>query len=209
MVERESTSLKKAAWRRRGFALLCAAIALALLAAGGCGLQTDEANKDLEKANAHQQQAEAIIAKLKALPTDWQNIFNTPGATPQEITAARALIAARVADLDSLTKEIHNWSYDINAISKLNVDDKIKEYVKLKSNSINQWEDYALTALTPLVKSYNNLLDSIALGQSAVQQQAAAAQIMSGVSDSIQKLEDCLDAQKTADNYFKTNKLGK
>jgi len=201
--------MRKPAWRRRGFALLCAAIALALLAAAGCGLQTDEANKDLVKANAHQQQAEAIIAKLKALPNDWQNIFATPAPTPQQITAARALIAARVADLDALEKEIRAWLFDVNAISKLNVDDKIKEYVKLKSSSIKQWEDYTLTGLTPLVKSYNNLLDTIALGQSAVQQQAAAAQITSAASDSIQKLEDCLNAQRAADNFFKANKLGK
>ena len=181
----------------------------ALMTAAGCGLQTDEANKDLAKANAHQQQAETLITRVKALPDDWQRIFSTPGATPQEVAQARELITARIADLDALDKAIKDWSNDIKAISKLNVDDKIKEYAKLKLASIKQWEDYSGLFLTPLVKAYGNLLDTIATGRPATEQQQAAAAITSQVSDSIQRLEECLQAQKTADDYFKDNKLGK
>ena len=190
-------------------AALCVALALAVLFAAGCGLQTDEANKDLVKANAHQQEAEALIARVKALPDDWQRIFATPNATPQEIAQARDIITARTADLEALNKATRSWAADITAISKLNVDDKIKEYAKLKLASIKAWQDYASLFLEPLVKAYGNLLDSIATGRPPAEQQAAAAQITSQVSDSIQRLEECVQAQKTADEYFKTNKLGK
>lgn len=209
VAEAVPKSVDSRGWRVACAAVLCMVLLAALMTAAGCGLQTDEANKDLAKANAHQQQAETLITRVKALPDDWQRIFSTPGATPQEVAQARELITARIADLDALDKAIKDWSNDIKAISKLNVDDKIKEYAKLKLASIKQWEDYSGLFLTPLVKAYGNLLDTIATGRPATEQQQAAAAITSQVSDSIQRLEECLQAQKTADDYFKDNKLGK
>jgi hypothetical protein len=210
VVEPErKASGNSSAWRIFYAAVLCLALALAVVPVAGCGLQTDQANKDLTKANAHQQEAEALIARVKALPDDWQRIFATPSPTPQQIAQVRDVITARVADLDALGKVTKNWSSDIKAISKLNVDDKIKEYARLKLASINAWEDYASLFLTPLVKGYGNLLDAMAAGRPASEQQAAASQLTGQVSDSIQRLQECLQTQKTADDYFKDNKLGK
>ena len=196
------------AGRRASAAVLCLVLLLALPAAG-CGLQTDQANADLAKANAHQQQAEALMNRIKVLPDDWQRIFATPGATPQEVAQARDLINSRLADLTTLTTETKAWEKDVSAISKLNVDDKIKEYAKLKLASVKQWQDYGGLFLEPLVKAYGHLLDTIATGRPAAEQQQAASAITGQVSDSVQRLEECLQAQKTADDYFKNNKLGK
>ena len=53
------------------------AVLMALFLVGGCGLQTGQANKLQIEANKHQHEAEAVFARLKALPGDWQNIFST------------------------------------------------------------------------------------------------------------------------------------
>jgi hypothetical protein len=188
-------------------ALVCLALLAALLA-GGCGMQTDEANKDLTQANAHQAEAEAVMARLKALPTDWQNVFAS-GVTPATVASARQLVQAREADLDALDKALKAWSQDMTAITKLNVDDKIKEYVKLKLGSIKHWQDYSLAYLRPLVKGYGGLVETIALGRPATEQQKAASDLTNLTSESIGKLEECLNAEKQADSYFKANKLGK
>ena len=206
-------------WNRseqgRPRALRCAAFVIVALAAllllaltVGCGLQTEEANKDLSKANAHQQEAEAVIARLKVLPNDWQTIFNTPTATAAQIANGRQLVAARVADLDVLDTALKNWGIDNRAILKLNVEQKAKDYVSLKAASIKQWQQYAETYLRPLVKAYGGLLDAIAQGKT-VEQQAAADNIKSIVSEALTKLEDCRNAEKQAESYFKANKLGK
>ena len=111
VVEPErKASGNSSAWRIFYAAVLCLALALAVVSVAGCGLQTDQANKDLTKANAHQQEAEALIARVKALPDDWQRIFATPSPTPQQIAQVRDVITARVADLDALGKVTKNWS---------------------------------------------------------------------------------------------------
>lgn len=182
---------------------------LVLSLAAGCGLQTDEANEELEKANAHQQEAEAIIARLKALPTDWQNIFAGNGANATTVAQAQQLLQARQADLDALDEELKGWFERNAAILKLNVEEKIKEYVKLKRAAINNWREYSSAYLRPLVKGYEDLLQTIAAGRSVPEQQRAAADITRLTSESIGKLQECLNAQKQAENYFKENNVGK
>lgn len=196
---------KTLSWR---VALSVAIAAALLVTAAGCGLQTDEANKDLAKANAHQQEAEAVLARLKALPTDWQNIF-VGGANATTVAQAQQLVQARQGDLDTLDKALTDWSEDTSAILKLNVEQKVKEYVKLKKASIKNWQDYSKTYLRPLVAGYGTLLQTIAAGRPAAEQQKAASDLTTLTSDSISKLQECLNAEKTADEYFKENKLGK
>ncbi len=182
---------------------------LAVTLAAGCGLQTDEANKELEKANARQQEAEAVIARLKALPTDWQNIFEGNGANATTVAQAQQLLQARQADLDALDQALKEW-FDRNAaILELNVEEKVKDYVKLKRAAIKNWREYSTAYLRPLVKGYENLLQTIAAGKSIPEQQKAAADITSLTSESIGKLQECLNAQKQAERYFKENNVGK
>lgn len=182
---------------------------LAVTLAAGCGLQTDEANKELEKANARQQEAEAVIARLKALPTDWQNIFGGNGANATTVAQAQQLLQARQADLDALDLALKEW-FDRNAaILELNVEEKVKDYVKLKRAAIKNWREYSTAYLRPLVKGYENLLQTIAAGKSIPEQQKAAAEITSLTSESIGKLQECLNAQKQAERYFKENNVGK
>ncbi len=188
--------------------MLVVALVASLALLPGCGLQTDEANKKLEQANAHQHQAEEIMARLKALPNEWQQVFAGSGVTAASITQARQLVDAREADVEALDEALKEWSTATGAIQKLNVEQKIKDYVKLKMAAIKQWRDYSSGYLRPLVKGYGGLLDTIAAGKPLSEQEKAAADLTNLTSESIGKLQECLNAEKQAEKYFKENKLG-
>jgi len=185
------------------------AVLMALFLVGGCGLQTGQANKLQIEANKHQHEAEAVFARLKALPGDWQNIFSTSTVNPTQVAEGRQLIQTRVADITSLSLTLKNWGQDNSAILKLNVDQKLKKYVNLKAAAIKQWQEYFEADVRPLVKAYGGLLETIARGSSLSEQEKAAEQITSLVSESLTKLQDCLDAQQKAQQYLKANNLGK
>lgn len=188
--------------------LATAVLLAAVMLLAGCGLQTDEANKLLTQANAHQAEAEAIITRIKNLPADWEKIFNTPDVTQQQLAVAQQTVQARKADVDALNAALNSWRTDMKSISQLNVEDKIKEYVRLKITSIKQWQGYSEMYLAPLVTSYEGLINTVAARRPASEQQMAAGAIRTLVSESASRLEECLNAKKSADNYFKTNKLG-
>jgi hypothetical protein len=194
---------------RRTAATAAVALAACALLLAGCGLQTEEANKLLGQANAHQVEAENAIKNIGKLPAEWESTFNTSGVSPEQVVQARNILAARGADLINLDTALKNWKADIDAIAKLNVDDKIKRYVVLKAASIKQWQTYSEMYLAPLIKAYSGLVETIAQGRPALEQQRAAGDIKTLVSESAGRLEECLNAEKQADSYFKANKLGK
>jgi hypothetical protein len=188
---------------------LAATLACLLIILAGCGLQTDEANKDLTEANKHQAEAEAIMVRLKAFPTDWQAILNVSRVTQAEIDRARQLVQARETDLDALEKALSEWGKDLDLISKLNVEMKIKEYVRLKRSAIKSWQDYAESSLRPLINAYSGMVEIIAYGRPPSEQEAKAQEITSLASESAQKLEEIRNLEKQAGDYFRDNKLGK
>jgi len=207
--EEGSPSSKRACTERFTPAAFILAVLMALFLVGGCGLQTGQANKLQIEANKHQHEAEAVFARLKALPGDWQNIFSTSTVNPTQVAEGRQLIQTRVADITSLSLTLKNWGQDNSAILKLNVDQKLKKYVNLKAAAIKQWQEYFEADVRPLVKAYGGLLETIARGSSLSEQEKAAEQITSLVSESLTKLQDCLDAQQKAQQYLKANNLGK
>jgi hypothetical protein len=183
--------------------------AFVLIFPAGCGLQTDEANKDLAEANKHRAEAEAILARFKAFPADWEAIFNVPRVTQSEIDRARQLVQAREQDVTSLENSLTQWGKDLDLIAKLNVETKIKEYVNLKKNAIKGWQDYVESFLTPLIKAYSGMVEIIAYGRPASEQEAKLQEITNLASESAQKLEEIRNLEKQADDYFTQNKLGK
>lgn len=195
-----------------GLARALTPVVVALLAAlfvAGCGLQTEQANKDLAQGTKHQEEAEAVLARFKSFSSDWQAIFQTAGITQAQIDKARALIAARGKDLEALDLALKNWAADLTPIRKLDVDDKIKEYVDLKLRAIKLWQDYSSMYLSPLVQAYGGMVETIAYGRPASEQTAKAQEITGLVTESVQKLEECRSAEKQAEDYFTDNKLGK
>jgi hypothetical protein len=189
-------------------AFMCVLICLSLLPAG-CGLQTDQANEYLQQATKHQEEAEAILLRFKAFPNDWQNIFSAYGIGQGEVDRARQLIQGREQDLVALDKALKAWEADLKKISKLDVEMEIKEYVRLKIQAIDAWRDYAELSLKPLIAAYSGMVDIIASGGSAAQQDAKAQEITALVSESVQRLEECQAAERQAEDYFKQNKLGR
>mgnify|MGYP005851890599 CR=1 FL=1 len=178
----------------------------ALLLLSGCGLQTDEANKALEKANKRQEQAEAILARLRGFPAEWEANFSQ--LTPQQFIAAQQLVKAREQDVEALQAALNEWEAEMSYINTLNVDEKIKEYVRLKTNSIKCWESYTEHFLLPIVKGYEGLLQTVSLGRPEQEQTKAAMEISALVRESTVKLEECRDSEKQAEKYFTENRLG-
>jgi len=196
---------------RRGWiaALALVAATVVLVAVSGCGLETEQANRDISRAFQHQQEAEAVLARLKNFAAEWEAIFNVPRIGPGQVTAARQLLQARGQDLDALETALSKWAEDFRAISSLNVEEKIKEYVRLKLNAIRCYSDYVTGSLRPIFKAYEGLVELIAQGRPQATLDETAMEIAGLVTESKDKLEECQEAEKQADEYFKENRLGK
>lgn len=196
---------------RRGWiaALALVAATVVLVAVSGCGLETEQANRDISRAFQHQQEAEATLARLKNFAAEWEAIFNVPRIGPSQVTAARQLLQARGQDLDALETALSKWAEDFRAISSLNVEEKIKEYVRLKLNAIRCYSDYVTGSLRPIFKAYEGLVELIAQGRPQATLDETAMEIAGLVTESKDKLEECQEAEKQADEYFKENRLGK
>jgi len=189
--------------------MLLLALLVVVLLAAGCGLQTEEANKRLARAIGQQENAEAILARVKAFPAEWEALFNVGKVGPDQVNAARQLLQGREADLDALDKALGAWEDDLRAIAKLNVEQAVKDYVRLKVKAVRCWQDYVTTYLRPLIAAYGGMVEIIAYGRPLSEQSAKAQEITNLVSESVQGLEECLTAEKKADDYFRENKLGK
>lgn len=185
--------------------VLCV-LTVALLA--GCGLQTEAANRDLRAAAAHQREAEAIIARFQEFPRAWETIFNVPRVGSDQVAKARELLGAREQDVAALDTALGEWHKALSHIMELNVEQKIKEYVRLKTNAIKGWQDYSTLHLQTLMKAYGGIVETIAYGKPYSEQSAKAQELMGLVAESVQKLSECRALEKRADDYFKENRLG-
>lgn len=188
--------------------IAAAAISLLVSLSAGCGMQTDEANMYLGQANGHQEEAETLMARVRELPAEWEKTFNTGSVTREQLALAQQMIQARKADLKALAASLEKWKAAMNAIGGLNVENKIKEYARLKAESVKNWQNYTEMYLYPLVSAYEGLINTIAAERPASEQVRIATDIRALVSDSTAKLEDCLNAEKAADKFFRANKLG-
>ena len=186
--------------------LLAAVIACAITS--GCGMETDEANEALAAANKHQAEAEEVLARLNNFPAEWEALLNVPNVGPDQVNAARQLVQAREQDLEQLEQALKAWGEGLNKIPALNVDERIKEYVSLKMNSIKCWTDYAESYLMPLIKAYSGIVEEVAYGRPQAEINQKAAEIAELVNQTVTKIEECEGAEKQADEYFKKNKLG-
>jgi hypothetical protein len=204
-------SEKRIDWTSRVWmaALAIIAAVMVLVAASGCGLETEQANQDISRASQHQQEAEAILARLRNFTTEWEAIFNVPRIGLDQVNGARQLIQASGKDLDALEIALKKWEQDLRAIRSLNVDQKIGEYVKLKLDAITCYKDYVTGSLRPIFKAYEGLVELIAQGRPQATLDETAMEIAGLVTNSKDKLEQCQNAEKQADEYFKENKLGK
>ena len=181
---------------------------VALLALPGCGLQTEEANKALATCMAHQAAAEAALAKIKNFPAEWATVFAGP-LTVTQVATGRQLIAAREADAQAFATELKACVTALKPVSKMNVDEKVKEFVRLKLAAYASYEDYVTKNLQPLLKSYEGLVEQIAYSRPQAEINQSASEINSMAADAQTKLEDAAAAAQRADTYFKNNKLGK
>ncbi len=186
--------------------LLAATLACAVLS--GCGLQTEEANKALAAAMQHQSQAEQALGRIKNFPSEWSAIFTNP-VNATKVAQGQQLVAARETDAATIDSELKICEQQLRPILKLNVDEKIKQFVKLKLLAIADYRDYAANYLTPMLKSYEGLLQKIAYGRPLAEVNQAASEITTMAAEAQTKLEKAIAASQKADDYFNNNKLGK
>ena len=209
IIEKRSNEERASMTKRVGALALFFIAVVSLLLDSGCGLETEKANAIMAEAEKHQVAAEEILARIKNFPADWEAIFNVSRIGQNEIFRARELIEARKQDIEMLDVELRAWGKKIHEILSLNVDEKIKEYVRLKMNAINLYDDYLSNYVGPILKSYVGILELLQAGRPITQLNSQAEEIRRMVEDSKGKLEECLNAEKQAEQYFKTNKLGK
>lgn len=188
-------------------ALIITALAAALFS-GGCGLQIEEANEAFSKALVRQQEAETILSRLKAFPQEWELLFSIQPVGPDQITQARQVIQARAKDVDDLEKTLEAWADELKPVLDLNVDQKVKDYVELRLESIECWNSYVTGYLRPIVASYGEIVELIAYDRPFAEQEAAAQELARLVKESGELLQQCEEQSKKADDYFDENKLG-
>lgn len=192
----------------RGLVIMVVAVAVLAVAFGGCGLETDQANEALGKTAKSQQEAEDILDRVRNFPAEWEAIFNVPRVGPEQVSRARQLLQARTLDLRSLEKALKKWGTDLKPIKKMNVEEKIREYVKLKLTAVNGFSEYVTSYLRPAMKAYSKLLDMIAAGRPLTELNNMVQEITALSAEATAKLEECQSAEKQADDYFQENKLG-
>ena len=195
--------------RRRRARLFPLALSLALaVVAAGCGLQTEQANSYISQASKNQEEAEAVLARVKNFSAEWEAIFNVPKITATQVNAASQLLQGREQDLNALEASFKKWARDLRRVLALNVEEKVKEYVRLKLKSVKCYAEYVTGYLRPIVKAYSGLLDQIATGRPIAEVNKVATEITALVTGSVTKLAECLSAEKQADDYFTKNKVG-
>jgi len=209
-----TTGKKELANRHNGFHIIKLASFLVLFIvfffiAAGCGVQTEEANRALSKANEHKAKAEEILGRIKSFPAEWEAIFNVPRIGAEQLSRARGIVDAKEQEIALIDSELKSWGTDLHSILSLNVDEKIKEYVRLQMNVIDCYADYLKSYLRPIIKSYVGIVELLEAGRPITQLNTQAEDIRNMVNDSLSKLEECKEAEKKAEEYFKANKLGK
>jgi hypothetical protein len=174
----------------------------------GCGLEVDKANEILESALAHQEKAEEAMQSLATFPHAWQNTLGVAWIGPEQVEAARELVAINRTHLSELTESLNAWRSDLEKIEELNVGGKIKRYANLKLNAIDCNLEYAQGTLSELLDKYGILVEMVAQGRSLEEKNALAEEISLLVVESAEKREECRQLHEEADEYFVKEGLG-
>lgn len=174
----------------------------------GCGLQIEEANESLAEAAKYQQQSEEIVTRLKAFPQEWEALFSAGVVGTSQIAQARQLVDARKNDIKELEKSLAAWKKELKAILSLNVDQKVKDYVQLKIDSIDCWSNYVSSSLKPMISTYGEIVELIAYGRPQSELEEASMELSNLAAESRTELDKCEEKSKKADEYFKKNNLG-
>jgi hypothetical protein len=115
-------------------ALLIIAIALAMSAACG-GNQIEEANKAVDEANKKLDDAKELLVKTETRNTD---LFSANIQTVQQLQLYKSnkVGEAReiVGDYEKISEMLKDVAKRYDAVSRMNVSEKYKDYAKLKSD---------------------------------------------------------------------------
>jgi len=212
-MQKISSRRKDSAIRSRslvGYTRLAAAAVLAMFLAAlslGCGLQNEQANSAIESAAKHQAQAEALLARIQAFPNDWASIFSAPRSQDQ-LDKANQLVKARQDDVKQMEKELDAARAALVPIRKLSVEQKVKEYAKLKMEAIGMWSEYAMEHLEGIFKEYGSLVNQIAQNWPQSELNKTAQTITAKVKEGSEKLNECRSAEKQAEDFYNENKVG-
>ncbi len=119
------------------------ALALCLACSGsGGGSQQDEANKTVDQANAKLEEAKTLMAKTEVRNTA---LFSANIQTAQQLQIYKMRMgdeAKSIAgDFEKVSEMLKDVSRQYDTVSRMNLDEKYKDYAKLKSDEFAKRSD--------------------------------------------------------------------
>jgi F0F1-type ATP synthase membrane subunit b/b' len=118
---------------RGNVALALMALAVFILACKGLGNQTAEANKLVDKANDEIKAAKKLQADNEVKVTDYKAALNKG-----DFKGAKAILDGVVNDIDKGVKHGDTAAENLESAAKLKIDDKFKEYLELRAQSVRK-----------------------------------------------------------------------
>jgi hypothetical protein len=165
--------------------LLIAAV-LACSSGGGAGKDTDKANKLVDEGNAAVNEAKKFVTDAEEKKT---RMMQMPVS---RIAEARVIAAGAIADYDRANEKCKEAAAKYDEASRLNLNDKFKEYLALKVKEYNKRAELVETAKdTPqaLIESTNksSFINRVNSNNAKVDSLSKEAQALADQADKLTK----------------------
>jgi hypothetical protein len=168
-------------------------IALFLLIAAVLACKSSGAGKDTEKANKLVSEGNAAVQEAKKYLTDAEEKKDRMMKTPlSRLAEARVIAAGAIADYDRANEKAKAAAAKYDEASRLEINEKFKEYLVLKTKEYNKRAELVATAKdTPqaLIESTNksSFANRVASNNAKVDALAKEAQALADQADKLVK----------------------
>jgi vacuolar-type H+-ATPase subunit I/STV1 len=183
---------------------LLAALLLAALGLGGCGLLNNgvnDANGLINDANVNLKNQQVASEKMSKLTTELDGL----GSTPQDATRGLEITAQIRAELQTQSTELQAAAAKIGKIKALDVDDTFKEYADLKVAALVAQQAVVEKGLV-MFAEMDKVFIAVRDGNATAKVTAALSASIKAMSDEIAQLSGkSLAAAAAADAYAEKN----
>ncbi|HKP38128.1 MAG TPA: hypothetical protein VJT71_14820 [Pyrinomonadaceae bacterium] len=168
-------------------------VALLLLVAAVVACNRGGAGKDTEKANKLVTEGNALVQEAKKNLTDAETKKDQMMKTPlSRLAEARVIAAGAIADYDRANEKARAAAAKYDEASRMNLNDKFKEYLVLKAKEYNKRAELVATAKdTPqaLIESTNksSFANRVTSNNQKVEALAKEAQALADQADKLVK----------------------
>lgn len=183
---------------------LLAALLLAALGLGGCGLLSsgvNDANGLINDANVNLKNQQVASEKMSKLTTE----LDALGSTPQDATRGLEITAQIRAELQTQSTELQAAAAKIGKIKALDVDDTFKEYADLKVAALVAQQAVVEKGLL-MFAEMDKVFIAVRDGKATTKVTAALSASIKAISDEIAQLSGkSLAAAAAAEDYAQKN----